>query len=152
MNDTLLSSSIFSPSGNDINSMRFSFGGSSTTSFDSVGLDNIRVTNGELFASVPEPAALSLMLMGVAAIRRKNITLYCLISSVFSGGADNDSHAPEIAVTAFLLVLLRQFNPQICWRVSREKVRFGFVLAITFIRLVSMKERIEPVANLSEAK
>ena len=74
MNGGLLSTSVFTPSGDDIESLRFSFGGSSTTSFDSVGIDNIKVTNGEVLASVPEPAALSLMLLGLIGVgfnRRK---------------------------------------------------------------------------------
>ncbi|WP_424097205.1 hypothetical protein [Moorena producens] len=70
MNDSLLYSGLFSPSGDDINSLRFSFGGVSTTSFDSIGLDNIRVTNGEVVETVPEPSScnfLSLLTLGAIA-------------------------------------------------------------------------------------
>ncbi len=55
MNNDLLHSGIFFPSTDDINSLRFSFGGINSSTFDSIGLDNLQITNGEDLATVPEP-------------------------------------------------------------------------------------------------
>ena len=72
-NGSLLFSGMFTPSGDDIESIRFSFGGIDTTTHDSVGIDNILVTNGETMA-VPEPSSLlmlSLGLLGLLVFHRK---------------------------------------------------------------------------------
>ncbi len=93
MNGSLLHSGVFSPSVNDINSLRFSFGGLSTTSFDSVGLDNIRVTNGEDMTGVPEPRSSSLILLGLmgAVLGCRKIKLTGRVRTSRSTGCVNDS-------------------------------------------------------------
>ena len=69
MNDNLLHSGIFFPSGGDIESLRFSFGSitsiSGSSTFDSVGLDNIQITNGEAVAEVPEFISVKLLLFSL---------------------------------------------------------------------------------------
>ena len=86
-NGSSLFGGTFSPSGDDIESIRFSFGGVNSTNHDSVGIDNILVTNGESIA-VPEPSSLLMLILGIlgllftrrnwlSSFQRNDNALYC---------------------------------------------------------------------------
>lgn len=66
MNGTQLLSDFFRPSGDDIESVRFSFGNFYTTTFDSIGIDNILITNGERVEPVMVAEPSSALLIAVS--------------------------------------------------------------------------------------
>ncbi len=69
-NGSLLHNGFFDTSGGDIESIRFSYGSTSSTNFDSVGLDDILLTSQ--VATVPEPSVWMLMGLGLLGLMRLN--------------------------------------------------------------------------------
>lgn len=70
-NGSLLYNGFFDTSGGDIGSIRFSYGSTSSTGFDSVGLDDILLTSR---VAVPEPSMWMLMGLGLLGLMRFNKT------------------------------------------------------------------------------